>query len=115
MGNIQSSKVDIAKSAANEQTIARYEELNGIADRRNLTEAESNEMVGIERWAQSDPESQVPQTRIEGSGGVIILRLSDPQKVSKEGFALPSVAVGATAATGAAMQDEKQPASERVF
>ena len=115
MGNIQSSKVDIAKSAANEQTIARYEELNGIADRRNLTEAESNEMVGIERWARSDPESQVPQTRIEGSGGVIILRLSDPQKVSKEGFALPSVAVGATAATGAAMQDEKQPASERVF
>ncbi len=115
MGNIQSSKVDIAKSAANEQTISRYEELNGIADRRNLTEAESNEMVEIERWAQSDPEAEVPRTRIEGSGGVIILRLSDPQKVSKEGFALPSVAVGATAATGAAMQNEKQPASERVF
>jgi len=54
-------------------------------------------------------------TRIEDSGSVIVLRLNDPQKVRGEGIALPSVIGGGTAATGAAMQNDNQPASERVF
>jgi hypothetical protein len=71
--------------------------------------------IGNIRRSKADSMEANMQPKIEGSGGVIILRLSDPQKVSREGFALPSVAVGATAATGAAMQNDNQPASERVF
>tara|TARA_R100000773_G_C4221234_1_gene120290 strand:- start:3497 stop:6631 length:3135 start_codon:yes stop_codon:yes gene_type:complete len=57
-------------------------------------------------------DSKSPNTRGEDSGKVIMLRLNNPDKIKKEGLALPSI-VGATVAGAGAMKTGARPEEQQ--